>query len=475
MKKQMKTHRWVSFLLIAYVLASPYDLVYLSQTLSAELVDAVQLLLLVIGFLLLVQERKQVRLPLWGAEFLIVTGSMIAMFQASGPLEAFETLLKDVYMYLFFIIVVNIIEDRGILSKMVKIWQVLALVEALFVLFSSVIHIGQAVPSIQDQSTELGVEMLVMSGESLQAQHATKRTVFAETGPLAPGRQRGTFSSPNLAGLYLAQGAVLTVGIPFTRRRWLHWLMVGVMIAGLVATGSNAALGAFLVAFCAYLLFSSSNHKRLMWLGVGAVGLGFIFGVLVVIPPRQLLYDLAQLSPVLKRGISRAPGGVEGRAGMVFSGWEQFREKPLGLGPHGMRISDVERNTHNEYAAYLFERGYLGFAGLLFLLGGAAARAIYSGLHGDAAHRRLMATLLGVLLMTVVTDLAHEYMREREVWLGIAMIVLFAEFELRRRQSEQRDVRATRWPWASAKTVPVVSRKWLKPDDISFQDAATGQ
>jgi O-antigen ligase len=407
-------------------------------------------------FLLLVQERKQVRLPLWGAEFLIVTGSMIAMFQAPGPLEAFETLLKDVYMYLFFIIVVNIIEDRGILSKMVKIWQVLALIEALFILFSSVIYIGQPAPSIQDQGAELGIGV---SGENLQAVHSSKRVIFAETGPLAPGRQRGTFSSPNLAGLYLGQGAVLTVGIPFTRRRWLHWLMVGVMIAGLVATGSNAALGAFLVAFSAYLLFSSSNHKRLMWLGVGAVGLGLIFGVLMVIPPRQLLYDLAQLSPIFKRGISRAPGGVEGRAGMVFSGWEQFREKPLGLGPHGMRISDVERNTHNEYAAYLFERGYLGFAGLLFLLGGAAARAIYSGLHGDVAHRRLMAALLGVLLMTMVTDLAHEYMREREVWLGIAMIVLFAEFELRRRQSEQRDVRATRWPWASAKMVPVVSRK----------------
>jgi len=233
-------------------------------------------------------------------------------------------------------------------------------------------------------------------------------------------------------------------------------MAVGIMVAGLAATGSNSTLGAFLVAFVAYLLFSSSNHTLLMWLGVGAAGLGLTLGVLTVLPPDRLADELAEISPLFEQGVSRIPQGMKQRTAQLPAGWKLFSDKPLGLGPDGM-LAAKGHNVHNDYAEYLFERGYLGFAGLLFLLGGGAARAVYSGLHGHAAHRRLMAALLGALLVTVVTEWAHEYMRDREVWLVMAMIVLFARFELRRRRSEQRDIQATRWPWASAKTVPVVS------------------
>ena len=49
----VKTHRLVSFLLIAYVLASPYDLAILVPALGGEVVEVPQLLLLVVGFLLI--------------------------------------------------------------------------------------------------------------------------------------------------------------------------------------------------------------------------------------------------------------------------------------------------------------------------------------------------------------------------------------------------------------------------------------
>jgi O-antigen ligase len=142
---------------------------------------------------------------------------------------------------------------------------------------------------------------------------------------------------------------------------------------------------------------------------------------------------------------------VEGRAARLPEGWRQFRDKPLGLAPHGLRQTEVEMSAHNDYAAFLFERGYPGLAGLVLLLGGGVARAVYSGLQGDAAHRRLMGALLGALLVTVIIEWVHEFIREREVWLVMASIVLFARFELGQRQSRQRDIQATRWPTASAK------------------------
>jgi O-antigen ligase len=207
-------------------------------------------------------------------------------------------------------------------------------------------------------------------------------------------------------------------------------------------------LGAFSTALGAYLLFSGSVHQRLLWLGLGAIAAGLATGVLTIIPPERLAAELAELSPLFENGISRVPGSVESRTAMVASGFRQWAKKPIGLSPHGMRETDEERNTHNDFAAYLFERGYLGFTGLVFLLGGAAARAIYSGLQGDSAHRRLMAALLGVVVVTMVNELAQEFMREREIWLTMAMVMLFARFELQQRQLLKRQNQVVRWPWA---------------------------
>ncbi len=448
MKYPLKTHRLVSFILIAYVLASPYDLTpplkAVLPQLSAEWVDLLQLPLLVIGFYLLLRERQQVRLPLWGAELLIVTGSLIAMTQAGNLLEATETLLKDVYMYLFFIMVVNLVKDRGLSFKMLNLWQVLAVLIAGLMIFSAVTNIGEPVFRPDVLAAQQGLDTSTLSQ---QDQKLIKREALTAQGSFYPGRQRGTFANSVLAGQYMAQAGILILGIPFTRRRWLQWLSFAVVMGGTLTTGSNGALGSFLVAVAAYVLLKSSSYQRLLWLGLGLIGFSLLVGLLTVLPPDRLVAELAEISPIFEEGVARAPESVESRTSMLASGFRQWSDKPVGLAPHGMRESTEERNTHNDYGAYLFERGVLGFTGLVLLLGGAAARAIYSGLRGDDAHRRLMATLLGVMMVTIVIELSQEFMREREIWLTMAMVVLFGEFELRRRRTWLAEIQAARWPW----------------------------
>lgn len=443
-----ETHRFVAFLLIAFFLVSPFDTIpplrWIAPQLSAEWVDIIQLPFIILGFLLLLRERRQLRLPLWGAEFLIIAGSLIALTQASNLAESVETLLKDLYMFLFFIMIVNLVREKGLLLKLIKIWQVLAIIQASLIIFSFIINGGKPAVRYEQQAIEQGLEI----DGGIQERHLIKRQVLRAQGIFAPGRQTGTFANSNLAGLYLAAGAILIVGMPLTRKRWLNMLYFGIVVFGLILTGSNATLGACAVGLLFYLLLNNSLRSQLIWLGLGVVAIGIALGAYVMVATSQISSTvISETSHVIEQGVGRIPGSIESRLRTVETGWRQFREQPMGLAPHGMRESIEERNVHNDYAAYLYERGFLGFAGLLLLLGGAAVKAIYSGLNGDDEHRRLMAILLGVLVVTIVTELVHEYMREREVWLVMAMIVLLADFEMNRRQTQKHVLQARRWPW----------------------------
>jgi O-antigen ligase len=203
-----------------------------------------------------------------------------------------------------------------------------------------------------------------------------------------------------------------------------------------------------MIAIVLYSVFRFSGDKMFALLGVLVIGVALILSVFLVMSTNRMTLEFANQYPVVQQGLSRIPESLSKRMNMVLSGWKQFRDNPLGLSPHGMRLSETERNVHNDYAAYLYERGILGFAGLVFLFGGAVIRAIYSGFRGDDANRRYMATLLAVLLITIFTEFVHEYMREREVWLGMAMIVLFTGFEYQRLRHERRLVQKRNWPWA---------------------------
>lgn len=445
-REKEKTHWLIKWMLIIYVVVSPYDLTPplrgILPQLSAEWVDLIQIPFIIVGVLLLIRERRPPRLPLWGAEFLIIAGSLLTLPLALNLPESTETLLKDLYMYLFFIMIVNLVRDRQLLVTLIRIWQVLAIIQAMLILTSSIVNFGKPAIRFEQQAVEMGLE--VNSGAGIQEQHLVKRQVLRSQGLFAPGRQAGTLPNANLAGLYLSGATILLLGMPLFKRWWLHYASVALAVLGVILTGSNSTLGALLVAVVVYFLFKGALRERLLWLGIGALSFGLMMGVFILEPPDKLLHDLGELAPFLEQGVARVPESTESRLAMVLSGWEQFRERPIGLAPHGMRESTAERNVHNDYAAYLYERGFLGFLGIILLLGGAAMRAIYSGMNGDANHRRLMAMLLGVLFVTIVTELAHEYMREREVWLTMAMIILFSQFEFEGRMALQRRAKDAR-------------------------------
>ncbi len=406
---------------------------------------------LAIGFLLLWRNRRPLRLPLWGAEFLILMGSLIAMTQAVNMLEAVETLLKDIYMFLFFVMVVNLIKESAPLFKFLKLWQVLALGQSALMIFAFIVTFGQPVYRPDQLAAQQGLNTEV---SSQQEQKLIKREALRSLGVIAPGRQRGTMANSDLAGLYIAAAGILILAYPYTQRPRLKWFSFGVICFAVLTTGSNGTLGAFSIGLIAFLILNGSIRERFLWLGAGATAVALLTALLIVIPPDALAAKLADLSPIFEQGVSRLPGSVESRTAMLESGFRQWSQKPIGLSPHGMRETDAERNTHNDFGAYLYERGPLGFIGLLFLLAGAGAHAIYSGIHGDDDHRRLMAGLLGIIVVTLVNELAQEFMREREIWLTMAMIMIFADLEAQRRQAEKRAIQAVRWPWAIASTHP---------------------
>lgn len=449
-RRRWQTHPVIAWMLILYFIFSPYDLTpplaWIVPQLSAEWVDLLQLPIIAIGFLLIVRERRQVKLPLWGAELMILLGSLIAMTTAVNLAEALETLLKDVYMYLFFLMVVNLVRDRSLIMLCLKIWVIWSVLQGGLMIFSAGVNFGKPALDPARLAAEQG---LSDEGLSLQSQKLIKRQVLRAEGILVPGRQRGTIANSDLAGLYLAGGAILALAVPIARRRpWLKYVFFAIIMAGLVTTGSNGALVAVTTGLSVFFLASATARQRLLFLGLGATGLSVILLIFTVIPPDQLADTLADVSSVFENGISRIPDSIASRTDMLRSGFGQWAEKPIGLSPHGMRETLEERNTHNDYGAYLYERGYLGFTGLIFLLWASALRAWYGAMHSTGEFRTLMAALMGVVFVTIVNELVQEYMREREIWLTMAMIILLLEFEGKRRLASMRAEQMRRSPWS---------------------------
>lgn len=114
------------------------------------------------------------------------------------------------------------------------------------------------------------------------------QVTFTEGGVVAGDviRATGPYSHPNNLSFFLERTMVFTVALVIVRPRWL-WVWV-VAVIQLVALGGTFSRGAVLAAACGVLvlLFIRRNYRWI--LGLGAIGLGFVAGALVIFSDRLI-------------------------------------------------------------------------------------------------------------------------------------------------------------------------------------------
>ena len=326
--------------------------------------------------------RRRLEIRLFTPMLVIVFGSLIAMFNTRHAGTNVIALAQDLYLFVFFLALYNVIQSERDMRTLVLPWIIVAALEGLLILF------------------------------------------YFSMNFLA--RASGTVGDAGGAASYLG------ISLFFILQPYAKIPLFLKLLFGLIALGAIAATKTLSATFA--LLISSLLVFTFYWLhvnGVKKLKLGFS-GLAV------LLIGLAVLPQVMTAHnyLDRAPGSAEGRFEIWKAGLKSFADSPLGIGigPAGfMEAGGGPYNTktgtrkelHSDYVAFLVERGIIGFIGFLFLLGTIAAM-LFRCLRRTSSERELLWVLglCGIFCFILIDALTHEVMHTRYVWIAFAMIAI---------------------------------------------------
>lgn len=221
-------------------------------------------------------------------------------------------------------------------------------------------------------------------------------------------RAAGMFPNPNVAGHFLGANLIVLSRAPISR--WLRLTASGLALAGLIVTGSFGALIMVIGAF-AYLGVGSSGSSRRSRLRI-------LVPILLVGALGMVMVNLPSSTSETGFNSKHLERSSTGRLGKWTATVEVVRDHPLGTGPgsnRGLGLLPDQQEAHNEYLAYLSERGVVGLAGLIALYGALWWYGRAGGL--------TRALTIGFALQSAVRETLHY----RHLWLLLALAIVLDE------------------------------------------------
>ena len=271
---------------------------------------------------------------------------------------------------------------------------------------------------------------------------------FGRPGTAAnPARASFTLGDSNGAGLYFAVTLLVVLAGCWPRR--LRWRVPVILclLVDLLLTGSLGGIFGLLAGLALALVVGTAARRG----GAAALVLALVLAVVSVagyeVMHRYQVVERAQSSPnvLLRDSIGREQQ----------SAWERYTitqeslhlwstSSVLGLGPNATKstlarqLAPYPKEAHDDWTASLVERGILGFAGLLLLVGEIAMRASRVGSRrrlGPGLSVGLPAPefLVGALATLAVNSITHQVLHDRAGW---TLLGLLAAFSMWRRKDE---------------------------------------
>jgi hypothetical protein len=350
--------------------------------------DAINAIVLPLYWLRLLMRGERMRFPFALWFWLIMLGSFTGLWAAHARTRALLTISQDVYLYLWFVTVIDLVVRYCRIVPIVVTWVVVACAITLL--------------SYVDRNTG------ALGG------------AFAGS-----VRAAGTFLNPNMFGSYLGISFFLAWSIARSARRWM-FVALPILVLGLIDTGSNGALAGFVAGTTVAVL---SRPTRPLWvIGSGLVlaALGVLaIGVMQNERTRERVLDM------FRGGRSQIGGAAAGSAEERWPIWldaaETIRNHPMGVGPdnfnsRGGPISGTYYGPHNDYVGMMVERGPFGLIGWVGLLGGTLA--LIPTLRKRSELR--MEALYGLVAYQAMHSNVIEAFHFRHLWFALALIVAAA-------------------------------------------------
>jgi hypothetical protein len=363
------------------------------------------------------KHKQIVRFPLILPQYLILLGGLFATLSSIDRTTSILAMVQDLYLYVCFLTLVNLIDNEADLYKMMKTWVVMA-----------------------------SLEIMLMIGNFLGISRQPFTMIF---GPVF-----STLGQTNIASNFFMFSIFIPFAIHYPRRTWLRAGIVALLLMAIYRSNQKLALGFSLLGLLVLLLYRTSARRRTLLLYssalafVGALALGLLI-------PLWTPY----VQPLLSKS-------VDGRLSIWTKGWKIYLYHPLGIGPNNFIetevagtdakrkiVSDRGRikgftNLHNDYYSHLVERGPLGFVGLLLL-----ALEIIACLRSSITltqhdrEQQFMVLALGIgLIGHLAQSFFEEAMHWRAFWVIAAIFFAYNKLlQVRRADAEMAASRRHGW------------------------------
>jgi hypothetical protein len=182
--------------------------------------------------------------------------------------------------------------------------------------------------------------------------------------------------------------------------------------------------GGFVLLILAFV-FMRNARIAMLWIALFIIFISIAVLVVVLYGP-ILLKPLEKAAEVqwLVLTVGRFPSSMMSRIVLIQNGWAVYRYYPFGIGPNTSGLFNSE--LHNDYIAFLFERGPFGFIGWLWLIWiGISTVWRTAQVQTRSVHRWQILALGAAFLSMMVNAFSHEIFHFRQVWMLMAFLFAY--------------------------------------------------
>jgi len=378
---------------------------------QTAIVDLINGAALAAFFAIVLIHRVPIRFPFFMPILFISAASLVAMTNAASIGQAVLAIVQDAYLYLWFVMLVEILRRRPGDQRDVRMTWIVA----------------------------TNVVAVICIIQAIGFHEGFPRTLLSPKG----FRTFGCLNNPNMCADFLMLSAFELLGLRRQAPRWFLWPSALLWTVAFLTTKSNGGLVALLSGLAAWALFTAWNGGKVsvyrfastallgagaalaLWWGATAYGVGS--GVLEGVGSGSYLARMSH-------------SGEE--RGHIWQRLEQSLKKyPLGIGPANSTMQPLEvtqqeregvfmsKESHSDYVGYAIERGPVAFFALLVF----TWMAISQVLRGRRALERragnvavaaiMIAALTGGIVGSSVHSLVIEKLHFRHFWAYLGVIV----------------------------------------------------